>query len=188
MSSTTTTTTTTLSASPSFTSAVLADCSQQINQLRQEVAAQRLELASLRLQFSTFVKDEETRSLQSISEGGDNNDSFINVFMRYLSCCRNQAEATTRRRRRNLARPSLFLRVTHPNQNDSGLGESDNNRNSTKINGEGADSAIVSPIATPTLRLNEETSTSINSSSSSSSSSSSVIYSNPLSAISINHQ
>jgi hypothetical protein len=186
MSSTTTTTTTTLSASPSFTSAVLADCSQQINQLRQEVAAQRLELASLRLQFSTFVKDEETRSLQSISEGGDNNDSFVNVFMRYLSCCRNQAEATTRRRRRNLARPSLFLRVTHPNQNDSGLGESDNNRNSTKINGEGADSAIVSPIATPTLRLNEETSTSINSSSSSSSSS--VIYSNPLSAISINHQ
>ena len=186
--SSTTTTTTTLSASPSFTSAVLADCSQQINQLRQEVAAQRLELASLRLQFSTFVKDEETRSLQSISEGGDNNDSFINVFMRYLCCCRNQAEATTRRRRRNLARPSLFLRVSHPNQNDSGLGESDNNRNSTKINGEGADSAIVSPIATPTLRLNEETSTSINSSSSSSSSSSSVIHSNPLSAISINHQ
>jgi hypothetical protein len=144
----------TLSASSSFTSTVLSDYSQQINQLRQEVAVQRLELASLRLQFATFVKDEEAKSIRESSMVTHNN-SVTNFFLRYC-CCYGGGAHSAPRRRRNPARPALFLRINQP----SNTGEDNyttNNGEGRGGGGGGADSAIESPINTPTLRLSDET-------------------------------
>ena len=71
--------------SPSFvTAAVLTDYNAQLNQLRQEVAAQRLELASLRLQFANFIKDEEVDAVKSTHQ--IQNSSSQNCFYRYFCC------------------------------------------------------------------------------------------------------
>ena len=153
----------TLSASSSFTSTVLSDYSQQINQLRQEVAVQRLELASLRLQFATFVKDEEAKSIRE-SSMVTNNNSVTNFFLRYCCCGGGGGGGVAQsapRRRRNPARPALFLRINQPNDK----GEDNYTTNNGEGGGEsrggggggGADSAIESPINTPTLRLSDET-------------------------------
>jgi len=152
----------TLSASSSFTSTVLSDYSQQINQLRQEVAVQRLELASLRLQFATFVKDEEAKSIRESSMVTHNN-SVTNFFLRYCCCCcygGGGGAHSAPRRRRNPARPALFLRINQP----SNTGEDNYTTNNGEGRGRGgggggggADSAIESPINTPTLRLSDET-------------------------------
>ena len=143
--------------SPSFvTAAVLTDYNSQLNQLRQEVAAQRLELASLRLQFANFIKDEEVDAVKSTHQ--IQNSSSQNCFYRYFCCFgffHTKETSYESKRRKRIHRttltesgekiiPSLFLRFAHPE-----------NQTHTE-RGTGADSAIETPISTPTFRLQNE--------------------------------
>jgi len=140
--------------SPSFvTAAVLTDYNTQLNQLRQEVASQRLELASLRLQFANFVKDEEVDAVKSTHQI---QNSSQNCFYRYFSCFRPKETIYESKRRQRINRtttitesgekivPSLFLRFSQ--QEIQAHSE----------RGTGADSAIETPISTPTFRLHDE--------------------------------
>ena len=141
--------------SPSFvTAAVLTDYNTQLNQLRQEVAAQRLELASLRLQFANFIKDEEVDAVKSTHQIQNSSKNCFRYFCCFCFFHTTETSYESKRRKRihrttitesgEKIVPSLFLRFVH-------------SENQTHIErGTGADSAIETPISTPTFRLHNE--------------------------------